>query len=113
MDTITCSAATSACEKGGEWPQALEHMSMIAGSRIQMNNISCNAAIRACEKDGEWSHALELVSTNGKRQHPDGGHHLQCCHQSLREVWCVDASLGAHEQNGKQQHPDGHHHVQC
>ena len=49
IDTITCNAAVSACEKGGEWAHALDILGNMARSSIAMATITCNAAISACE----------------------------------------------------------------
>ena len=39
-DTITCNAAVSACEKGGEWPRTLDVLGVIARSRIRTDAAS-------------------------------------------------------------------------
>ena len=39
--TITCNAAVSACEEGGEWTQALDVSSTMARSSIQMSTTTC------------------------------------------------------------------------
>ena len=53
IDTITCNAAVSACEKGGERAHALDILGNMARSSIAMATITCNAAVSACEKGGE------------------------------------------------------------
>ena len=63
MDTITCSAAISACEKGGEWTPALDLLCAVARSSIQVSTITCSAAISACEKGSEWARALDVLGT--------------------------------------------------
>ena len=54
--TITCNAAIIACGKGREWPRALDVLSVMARSSIQIDTITYNAAVSACEKGGEWAH---------------------------------------------------------
>ena len=60
-DTITYSAAISACRKAGEWVPALRLLEGMANSRAEANTIMYNAAISACEKAGEWVRALQLL----------------------------------------------------
>ncbi|CAE8626802.1 unnamed protein product [Polarella glacialis] len=59
---ITYSAAISACEKGGQWQQALNLLSLMPEARVVPNEITYNAAISACEKGGQWQLALNLLS---------------------------------------------------
>ena len=51
--TITCNAAIIACGKGREWPRALDVLSVMARSSIQIDTITCNADVSAWEKGGE------------------------------------------------------------
>ena len=53
VNTITCSAAISACEKVGEWLKTLELLSTMVQGRVQVNTITYSAVISACEKGGE------------------------------------------------------------
>ena len=53
MDTITCGAAISACEKGGEWGLAMAFVSRLATDRAHTDTITCATAISACDRDGE------------------------------------------------------------
>ncbi|CAK9101579.1 unnamed protein product [Durusdinium trenchii] len=72
---ISYSAAISACEKGGQWQQALEFY---------------NAAISACEKCGQWQHALKLFEAMPKAKvQPD--------------VISYSAAIGACEKGGQWQ----------
>jgi pentatricopeptide repeat domain-containing protein 1 len=54
-------AAISACEKGGQWEQALALFQAIPKAKISPNVISYNAAISACEK-GERFHQMALAT---------------------------------------------------
>ncbi|CAE8660460.1 unnamed protein product [Polarella glacialis] len=57
-DRVTCNAAISACEKGGQWQLAtslLEQMPRFP------DEISFNSAITACQKYGPWSIALSFL----------------------------------------------------
>ena len=115
IDTITCNAAVSACEKGGEWARALDILGVMARSSIQMDTFTCSVAISACEKRGMWrgeAPAL-LSSTAGTEQHPDGYDHMQCCHQCLRKRRRVGTGAGCLGRHDSEQHPHGYHHMQC
>eukprot|EP00415_Alexandrium_ostenfeldii_P004959 UN4959 len=59
-DVISCSAAMSACEKGGQWQAALAVLRTMPHLRINPNVISCNAAVSACAKGDRWQMALHL-----------------------------------------------------
>jgi pentatricopeptide repeat protein len=61
-DKITYNAAISACEKGGQWQQALNLLSLMPEAKVVPNEITYNAAISACEKGGQWQLALNLLS---------------------------------------------------
>ena len=52
-DVISYNAAISACEKGGQWQQALSLLSEMQDAGVTRNVISYNAAISACEKGGQ------------------------------------------------------------
>jgi pentatricopeptide repeat protein len=60
-NVISYSAAISACEKGGQWEQALELLREMDSRGIQPNEVSYNAAISACEKGDQWEQALKLL----------------------------------------------------
>eukprot|EP00913_Durusdinium_trenchii_P015660 g14720.t2 len=53
-------AAISACEKGGQWPEALKLFEAMPETKVQPDVISYSAAISACEKCGQWPQALKL-----------------------------------------------------
>ncbi|CAE8614882.1 unnamed protein product, partial [Polarella glacialis] len=56
------SAAISACEKGGQWQQALNLLSLMPEASVAPNEITYNATMSACEKGGQWQLALSLLS---------------------------------------------------
>ena len=55
------SAAFSACEKGGQWEQALSLLKEMQDAGVTPDVISPSAAISACEKGGQWEQALSLL----------------------------------------------------
>jgi pentatricopeptide repeat domain-containing protein 1 len=59
---ISYNAAISACEKAGEWQQALTLLSLMPEVMVVPNEITYNAAISACEKGYQWQLALNLLS---------------------------------------------------
>merc|ERR1712032_1644394 len=58
---VCYSAAISACEKGGQWQQALSLLSEKLESKLEPDIISYSAGITACEKGGAWHLALSLL----------------------------------------------------
>jgi pentatricopeptide repeat domain-containing protein 1 len=62
-DNITYSSAISACEKGGQWQQALALLDQMPEKGVTANVITCNAAISACEKGGKWRQESEVEVT--------------------------------------------------
>ena len=66
---ITCQVATSVCEKGGDWTQALDMFSITAGRNVHIDAITCNVVISACEKGcvqtrgGPWVLALYVYDS--------------------------------------------------
>ena len=58
---ITFSSAISACEKAGQWKEALKLLAMSRVSRVFPNVVTYNASISACAgKNGEWEQAMQL-----------------------------------------------------
>ena len=53
VNTITYSAAISACEKGAEWDIALDMLKTMGDVGVQVSTIICSAAVSACEKGAE------------------------------------------------------------
>ena len=69
-NTITYSATISACEKGGEWQEALRLFNEMDGKRVPRDTITYNATISACEKGGEWQEALRLFNEMDAKRVP-------------------------------------------
>eukprot|EP00434_Breviolum_minutum_P017872 symbB.v1.2.015768.t1/scaffold1181.1/size133410/4 len=61
-DVISYSALISACEKGSQWPTALELFRSMKFSTLAPNKYSFSAAIISCQKGEQWQHALHLFS---------------------------------------------------
>jgi pentatricopeptide repeat protein len=59
-DTITYSAAISACEKGGQWEHALRLHEEMEARGVKRNTITYSAAISACEQVRHFTQALRL-----------------------------------------------------
>merc|ERR1711904_202411 len=61
-DVISFNAAISACEKGGQWEQALALLDKMRKNGVTPPDvISFNAAISACGKGGQWRRAVSLL----------------------------------------------------
>eukprot|EP00969_Alexandrium_andersonii_P176615 7809280-Alexandrium_andersonii.AAC.1 len=60
-NVVTCSAAVSAYETGGQWSTAMELLRSMYRMRVDPNVYSYSAAVSACEKGGQWQAALELL----------------------------------------------------
>ncbi|CAK0888168.1 unnamed protein product [Prorocentrum cordatum] len=60
-DIIGYSAGISACEKGGQWQQALSLLSGMRERKLEPNVIFYSAGVSACEKSGRWEQALHLL----------------------------------------------------
>ena len=67
-NVISYSAAISACEKGGQWQEALTLFEVMFKAKVQPNVFSYSAAISACEKGGQWQEALTLFDAMPKAQ---------------------------------------------
>ncbi|CAK0871857.1 unnamed protein product [Prorocentrum cordatum] len=59
--SLSYNAGISACEKRGEWPQALSLLNELWEVRLQPDAISYSAGISACGKGEQWKHALSLI----------------------------------------------------
>jgi pentatricopeptide repeat domain-containing protein 1 len=57
---ISYNAAVSACEKGGQWQQALFLLQTMPKANLRIDVISYSAAISACEKGGQWQQSVTL-----------------------------------------------------
>ncbi|CAJ1431933.1 unnamed protein product [Effrenium voratum] len=58
---VSFSATISACEKGGQWQQALALFRAMPAAQVQANIYSFSATISACGRGGQWQHALALL----------------------------------------------------
>ena len=65
QDTITYSAAISACEKGEAWQHALALFGAMGPAAVEQDTITYNAAISACGKGGKWQHAYAFLVSTG------------------------------------------------
>ncbi|CAL1143597.1 unnamed protein product [Cladocopium goreaui] len=68
-DVVIYNATMSACERSGEWQQALSCLCNMPG-HLQADVVSYNATISACEKGNQWQSAWHLF-------HQISQHHLQ------------------------------------
>ena len=59
-NVISYSSATSACEKGQQWEQALSLLPEMQSSRLEPDVISYSSAISACEVCGRSADSLQL-----------------------------------------------------
>ena len=80
---ISFSATISACEKGGQWEQALTLLHKICDTGMTDSVISLNAVILACEQVGHWEQALTLLRKMRQR-HDRQGDQPQRGHFSVR-----------------------------
>ena len=58
---VSYNAGISACEKGGQWPEALSLLREMDQVKLEPNVISYNAGVSACEKGKQWPEALSLL----------------------------------------------------
>ena len=58
---ISLSAAISACERGQQWPEALQLFDTFRSAAVQLDLIACNSAVSACDKGAQWQAALHLL----------------------------------------------------
>ncbi len=70
MDTISCSAVISACQKDREWQLALGLLITMAQATVERNTISYNAVMSACEEAREGHHQLHQVGRDTIRYSP-------------------------------------------
>ncbi|CAK0789454.1 unnamed protein product [Prorocentrum cordatum] len=62
---VTCGAAVSACERGGQWARALAVLRELGGLRVEVclsDVIAYSAAISACARGRRWENAVELFA---------------------------------------------------
>ena len=91
-DTITYTAAISACEKGQQWTLALDLLRQMTHEGIGKNTITCSAAVSACDEGQQGALALDLLSEMthegiGKNTTPT------LLPSVMREVAAVDLAL--------------------
>jgi pentatricopeptide repeat domain-containing protein 1 len=61
-DTIVCNAALSACERGGQWEEALLLLREMDCSEVSPpDRVSYNTAIAALSRGGQWRKAIDLL----------------------------------------------------
>ena len=60
--SVSYSAGISACEKGGQWQQALLLLSEMWLAKLKPDVISYSGGISACEKGEQWQRAFALLS---------------------------------------------------
>ena len=75
-DIISFDAAISACEKAGEWENALVLLDESNQKALQPNVITCSALISACGNAGEWPLALHFF--HEARTRPKSGPQSRC-----------------------------------
>ena len=61
-NTITSTAALSACERGRQWQMALLSMNDMLEKRL-VNELSFSSTMHACEKFGQWKLLGCLLAT--------------------------------------------------
>ena len=66
-DVITYGAGISACEKGGQWPEALSLLRQMGDVKLERDVITYSAGISACEKGGQWPEAVSLLRAGRQR----------------------------------------------
>merc|ERR1711907_889494 len=92
LDTITYSAAISACERGQQWITATTLLREMQQWHMKLDTITYSAAISACEKGQQWITATTLLREMQQVAPEAGYYHMQCRHQRMREGPAVDHS---------------------
>ena len=82
-NVISKSSAISACEKGGQWPQALGLLFSKRHNHLLPDVISYTFVIIACEKGGKWQQALGLLQECDTMVFSGRRHQLQFCNHCL------------------------------
>eukprot|EP00405_Crypthecodinium_cohnii_P037585 CAMPEP_0206541446 /NCGR_PEP_ID=MMETSP0325_2-20121206/9612_1 /ASSEMBLY_ACC=CAM_ASM_000347 /TAXON_ID=2866 /ORGANISM="Crypthecodinium cohnii, Strain Seligo" /LENGTH=634 /DNA_ID=CAMNT_0054039375 /DNA_START=37 /DNA_END=1941 /DNA_ORIENTATION=+ len=57
------SAFITACDKGQQWPTAVQHLECLRRDMVKMDLVAYNAALRACGRGGSWSGVLAVLET--------------------------------------------------
>ena len=60
-NTITYNAAIQACERGGEWEEAIRLFHVMQKVKLPQDTITYNSLVRACEKGGQWQKAFDFM----------------------------------------------------
>lgn len=72
-NVVAYSAAVSACEASGCWPQALQLLCAMLLERVAPNVVTLSACVSALEKGREWRRALALLrAMEGHQVRPNG-----------------------------------------
>jgi pentatricopeptide repeat domain-containing protein 1 len=66
-NVITYSSAITACDRAGEWQQALHLLQCMTDVAVQPNAITYSAVMSALARKGRYSEAMELL--NNIKQH--------------------------------------------
>ncbi len=77
-------AAISACEKGGEWTRALQLLEAMVQGRVERDTIAYSAAI-SLREGRRVDKGAAAPGPDDAGQGGEGHHHVQRCHQRLRE----------------------------
>ncbi|CAK0863372.1 unnamed protein product [Prorocentrum cordatum] len=111
---LVYSAGISACEKGGQWQQALALMSDMREAKLEPDVIVCSAGISACEKGGQWERALALLSEMREAKvEPVSPGQLQRWNQRVRKWRTVATGVSAAARDVWFEGGARRHHLQC
>jgi hypothetical protein len=67
-NSITYSAAISACENARRGQRALELLCAMGHNKPGRSTVTCSAAVSACEEARQWQRALELLHVVGQAE---------------------------------------------
>jgi pentatricopeptide repeat domain-containing protein 1 len=57
---VTFNALISACEKGGQWQEALAVLEFMRRCGSKPDTVTYNSLISACEKGSQWAVAIKV-----------------------------------------------------
>jgi hypothetical protein len=109
-NAIACSAAISACEKSGQWQQALasffsacekcqqrqQALGPLTETRIMKllpNVFTYNAATSACEKSERWQQALSLLAERVSQNLPEAARNVSPESDHIGSASCIFGGL--------------------